>query len=895
MRVGLLLVGVLGLGTAHAQDPSAADRSEPAAVPEDGSPLEPPESPEPSEPNSPIKPVEAAISQGPPVEVSGHIAQVQFSGLRRVEEAAMMAAIGMRVGELVSAGKIRRDLVNIYDSGFIDDVRVDVSPAEGPPVHGQRQVIVTFTVVEKPAIRDVIISGNKKIDEDGLREVIDIPPFVVLNQADITENIARMRDKYLEKGFYLVEIDPIIHEVGEDTVELEFKVKENKKVRVQRIDIVGNENVPDRKLKKFMQTKEAGVMPWLSSKGVFNEALLQADTAMLQQVFQEHGYADVKVEPPTTYLSRDKRFVYATVHVTEGVKYKIGRISIDGDFDPEKGLSKEAVRRVLEGTSAKEVRLWYDKAKRKAAKDSDDENPPPKQGWDRKRPAFLDLERNKPVRTGDDYKLSTIMVARAQLADLYGEEGYAFANISPVPTTHPEDAVVDLNFSISKGERMWIGRIDITGNDPTFDKVIRREIPINEGELYSTSKINDAQMRLNRTGYFESVALSTPKSTEEQTLDMKVDVTSQPTGSFSIGAGFSSIENFMFTANVQKNNFLGLGYVMAAAAQLSGYRQTANFNIYDPYFLDSRWTLRMGAYLMQEQFVETKVSRGLNFGVGRYLDARDDHKLELTYAISGTTQPNLAVFKTRLYGGELFDDGTSSTGGLSYTLDKRNNRLQATKGYLGQLSGTLTGGWRTGDDKVMSLFGGDFNYYQLQANLRTYYPLVKSHALVFKYNVSLGHMGSTDGRIIPWIHRYQVGGMTTIRGYDWYSLGPSIRASGYRQGSSHFTWTGSDDPTAADDRLVIGGVRSWVNNFEVEASIVRQAGISAVIFFDAGNAYGDVWGRGAIDASDLRAAYGFGIRWFSPMGPLRFEWGFPIDPRSDERGVVFDFSMGSMF
>jgi len=358
MRLGLLgIVLALGLGqTASAQESTpSVDESTPQTPSNDPAVDAPAVEDQAAE-------VETASSKsasvsGLPVEVAGHIAEVRFEGLRRVEEAALMASVGMRAGELVSAGKIRRDLVSIYDSGFIDDVRVDVSPAKGPPVNGQPQVIVTFAVWEKPAIRDVLISGNKKIDEEGLREVIDIPAFAVLNQADITENIARMRDKYLEKGFYLVQIDPIIHEVGEDTVELEFKVKENKKVRVQRIEIVGNENVPDRKLKKFMQTKQAGVMPWLSSKGVFNEALLSADTALLQQVFQEHGYADVKVEPATTYLSQDKRFVYATIHVTEGVKYQMGRISIEGDFDADKGLSKEAVRRILEGTPAKEVRL----------------------------------------------------------------------------------------------------------------------------------------------------------------------------------------------------------------------------------------------------------------------------------------------------------------------------------------------------------------------------------------------------------------------------------------------------------------------------------------------------------------------------------------------------------
>ena len=341
-------------------------------------------------------------------------------------------------------------------------------------------MIVTFDLQEKPAIRDTLISGNKKIDEEGLREVIFIDAFAVLNQADINDNISAMRDLYLEKGFYLVDIEPIIHEVDEDVVEVEFKIKENKKVRVQRINIVGNDQVPDRKLKKFMQTKEAGIMPWLSSRGVFNEAMLEADTALLQQVFMEHGFVDVKVEPATTYLSKDKRFVYATIHVTEGVKYKLGKITIDGDFDESKGLTEEAVRRILEGTSAADIRLRYERAKRKAARGSDEENPPAA-------PAgtvvgrIFNLDANKPVQSGDDYKLSTLQMVRQQISDLYGEEGYAFANVNPIPTTHPEDAVVDLNFNISKGERMWIGQIDITGNDPTFDKVIRREIPNQRG------------------------------------------------------------------------------------------------------------------------------------------------------------------------------------------------------------------------------------------------------------------------------------------------------------------------------------------------------------------------------------------------------------------------------
>ena len=198
MRMMMAMLLGLGLvGEAHAQEaaePAAAEAAEPASA-------------EPAEPAEEAAPATATISASSvPVMLRGQISQVRFVGLRRVEEAALMAAVGMRPGELVSSGKIRRDLVNIYDTGFIDDVRVDVSPGEGEEVNGQPPVVVTFEVSEKPAIRDTMISGNKKIDEEGLREVIDIPAFAVLNRADITENIARMRNKYLEKGLSLIHI-----------------------------------------------------------------------------------------------------------------------------------------------------------------------------------------------------------------------------------------------------------------------------------------------------------------------------------------------------------------------------------------------------------------------------------------------------------------------------------------------------------------------------------------------------------------------------------------------------------------------------------------------------------------------------------------------------------------
>ena len=197
-----------------------------------------------------------------PAVAEGKILDVRLEGLRNVEEAALLAVMATRAGALANATIIQRDIKAIYRSGFVDDVVVDITPAEGG-------VIVTFQVDEKPAIRDVKVSGNKKLDEDALFEVIDITSFSVLNEADLKANIRRMRDKYLEKGFYLVEIEPVIREVDDDMVELTFEIEENRKVLVQKVEITGNENIPDKKIKRFLQTREAGILPWLSNTGTF--------------------------------------------------------------------------------------------------------------------------------------------------------------------------------------------------------------------------------------------------------------------------------------------------------------------------------------------------------------------------------------------------------------------------------------------------------------------------------------------------------------------------------------------------------------------------------------------------------------------------------------------------
>jgi outer membrane protein insertion porin family len=502
-----------------------------------------------------------------------------------------------------------------------------------------------------------------------------------------------------------------------------------------------------------------------------------------------------------------------------------------------------------------------------------------------------------PLRKGDTFKLTTLQAAMQRVSDLYGDQGYAFANATPLPQTDPETGIVDLQIDVQRGEKMRIGRINITGNDPTYDKVVRREIPQNEGETYRGSALREARERLERLGFFETVEVSTPRGSAPDELDVNVDVSERPTGSFSVGAGYGSAESFLFTANVQKSNFLGLGWIVSLAGNVSARTRTGNLSFYDPHFLDSQWTLRVDGFYNQRSYIEDEYQRGGTIQVGRYLDKRNDVRLAVDYTLEDVGLLSLDAYKERLFGGQLYRNGLTSSVGLTFEIDKRNNRINATRGFRFTVSSELAGGFRADEDTVVSLFGGDFNFLQTQANFRFYQPLIpKGDWLVFRWNTSLGHIQSTDGSIVPYIHRYRAGGILSVRGYDPFSLGPSIRATGYRDYNQPRTlFQGSDDPGSADDRLVIGGTKTWVNNFELESPIIKAAGIALVAFFDAGNTFGDPWGVGPYDPAGLRLAWGLGIRWQSPIGPLRFEWGMPIGRYEDERPSVVDFTIGSAF
>jgi len=825
--------------------------------------------PTPAVPSSEVveeAPATVAVKNDPVLRYSteGHygvVEKIAVKGNVRIEEAAVLAAVEMRVGERLTGQMLRRDLKGVFATGLFQDIQIDVSAG----TKGE-SVLVTFVVLENPAIRSVTLSGTKKLNEDDIREVMNISSYTVLNPTALSVNQQRIREHYVDKGFFLAEVEAVVHDVTDTLVDVEFAITENRKVYVESVDITGNDSLDDRAILKFMATRPAGAMPWLTGAGTYRSGDLENDVYVIRSVFLEEGFVDVKVGDPKVYLSPDKRTIAVTIHVEEGERYKLGTIAAKGDWEESEGLTEANVMRLVAGESVQDV-LGEEDGKAKGIG------------------SLLDFrDRSPPLKSGDSFKLTQVQMVMARVADLYSARGYAFASVVPLTVTKPEEGVVDLTFDVSKGDRFNVGQIHITGNDPTWDKVVRREIPLNEAEVFDGSKLKEARARLTRLGFFEDVRISTPRAASPQTLDVNVEVVEQPTGSFSIGAGFSSVENFVFTGNVSKNNFLGLGYVMSAAINWSSLRQQGTLSFADPHFLDSRWTLKVDAYSVSQQYIEDQYTRGGGLTIGRYIDEREDWRVTASYTLEDVGLTTITSYQDHLLGGQLYESGLTSSFGMNLYVDKRNNRILPTRGIYGSLSGTLSGGIPTGDGEVVPFLGGEFNLWETKGNLRFYQPVFPdSEALIFRLNSTLGFIGATDGRVVPYVHRYRAGGINSVRGYNWYSLGPTIRS------------LGTEDPGRVDDELIVGGTSTWINNIELEAPIVKSAGISAVVFFDAGNAFGDPWGEGNVSLTGLRFSYGAGLRWFSPIGPLRFELGFPINPKADEEPSVFDFSIGSFF
>jgi outer membrane protein insertion porin family len=756
----------------------------------------------------------AAVAKEPPA-----VFKVAFSGNRKVEDAAIKAVLSTKVGQPMRFSRLSADVRAIWAMGYFEDVQVNM-------LTSSRGVVLVYVVKEKPSVRKVIVGGNDEVDLEKVNEVLDLKKNAILDVSQVKANLVKVRDLYIEKGFYLAEIDYKIRKVNKTQVDVVFTIDEHAKVVIRRVNFLGNKSIDSDMIRSVMGTQEGGWFSWITSSGTYQEDAFERDLLLITSLYYDKGFINVKLSRPQVVLSADKRYMYITIHVQEGEQYHIGKIDMRGNLD-----------------------------------------------WPKK-----EMMGQLNVKKGELFNRTKLQKDILKLVERYRDKGYAYANITPLTSIDSDKKIVDLTFDVQKGKIVIFERINIRGNTKTRDRVIRRELRVAEGDRFSQTMLNRSRARVMQLGFFENVDVSTRRGTTDDRIVVNLEVKERPTGTFQIGAGFSSVENFIAQAQVSQNNLFGRGQRLSLMAQVSGLRQLFSLSFWEPYFLGSFWTFGFDIYnsiRSFEAFNRNATGGSLTWGYPITHDLRifATYKAEM---IDVSTRGGGTLFGTGLQTvipagvrvANLFNDGFTSSVRLSVQWDTRNNRLFPTKGMF-HAAWLESASPYTASQNVFNRFG---------AFARFYYPLWGP--FVFKLNSQIGAIYSSDPQGVPIFERYFTGGIMDVRGFRPRSLGPRISVP---------------ESPAPDAKLVSfnkGGNKELVFNAEIEFPIFEKVGIKGVIFSDAGMAFDD---SEPITFEGLRHSAGFGFRWFSPIGPLRFEWGIPFSPNEGEDPVVFEFTIGNFF
>jgi len=767
----------------------------------------------------------SAAEAAAPVPDAGVITKINVEGNRRVEGDAIRAALPLKPGDTFDKRKLKEALLAVWKMGYFNDVKIDVSAVAPPGVGYQLTVLVS----EKPAVRGIKLEGNEELSRDDLKETFEIKQFQILDAEAVRKTAKKMQEKYVEKGYFLAEVTWRLEPLPNNEVDVVFVINEHAKVTVKEIRFVGNRALGTQELKGAMITQEGTFWSFLSSAGTYREDAFARDEYVLQGLYYDRGYLYVKFGKAAIELSPDRRFIFITIPIEEGDPYDIGKIDASGDLlEPKEKL--------------------------------------------------LALVETKP---GARFSKTILQRDLQVLADVYKDKGYAYANVTPDTDVHSENKVVDINFAFQKGNLVTIEKIEVAGNNKTRDKVIRREMRISEGDLYSGTGIRLSKARVTALGYFDSVEINTRRGSTDDKMVLEVAVKEKLTGTFQLGFGFTGGESFFGQAQLSQNNLLGYGHTASLSFQISSLRQLFQLSYLDPYFLDSAWTASVDLYrseLLFTGFDRRAIGGALTAGYEIF----EDFRFFGTYTLEGVDViPNGT---TALQLRNQFSAGRTSSVRFSLNYDKRDNRLFPTNGHLESASAEF----------ATSLIASQNLFQRYRLIERRYRPLF--WGLVAKVNLSIGYIRSTDplNRPISISEKFFAGGINSIRGYTLRSISPTKKI------------LASKEPDAGVLDYAVGGNKEFLSNWEIEFPIVESAGIRGVLFYDAGNVFADdenffqsnqrpdANGKGTLPLGLFHSA-GFGVRWFSPLGPLRFEVGFPLTRRTVDDPYLFEFTIGNFF
>ena len=732
------------------------------------------------------------------------VQDIRVEGLQRVEAGTVFASLPLRVGDQYTDEKGAAAIRALFALGLFKDVRLEAA--------GNVLVVV---VEERPTIADVEFAGTKEFDADTLKKAmrdVGLTEGRPFDKALADRAEQELKRQYINRSMYGVNVVTTVTPIERNRVNLTFSVVEGEPAKIKDIRIVGAKAFSEGTLKDQFDQDTGGWLSWYTKSNRYSRAKLNADLETLRSYYLSRGYLEFRIDSTQVAISPDKQDISITVNINEGNPYVVSGVKLEGNY-----------------------------------LDRDDE-----------------FKSMVTIRPGEPYNGDKVAETTKAFTDHFGNFGYAFAKVEAVPEIDKENDRVELVLRAEPSRRAYVRRINVSGNNRTRDAVIRREFRQFESSWYDADKIKLSRDRVDRLGFFTEVDVETqevPNSPDQ--VDLVVNVKEKPTGSLTLGAGFSSAEKISLSFGIKQENVFGSGNYLGVDVNTSKYNRTIVFSTTDPYFTKDGISRTLDLYYrtakpyadMGGDYQLITAGGSVRFGIpfSEIDTVFFGAGLENTRIKEGTNMPAAYLAYMRDYGSSSFAIPLT----IGWGRDSRDSALAPNSGRYQRLNTELS-------------LAGDARYVKGSYQYQQYVPLNKKFTLAFNGELGLGK--GLNGQPFPVFKNYYSGGLGSVRGFEQGTLGPR-------------DITGS----------VLGGPKKVTLNAELIAPF-PGAGNDRTLrvfgFVDVGNVYGE---KENWELSEMRVSTGLGLSWISPLGPLRLAFAQPVRKFAGDRIQKLQFQIGTSF
>lgn len=746
------------------------------------------------------------------------VKDIRVDGIQRTEAGTVFSYLPIKVGDTMTDDKAAEAIKALFGTGFFKDVRIEI---EGG--------VVVVAVEERPAIAQIDFVGLKEFDKDQMIKGLKEAGFAISRSFDrsmLERAEQELKRQYLTRGKYAVAITTTVTPLERNRVSINFSIDEGEASKIKQINIVGAQSFKEKELQDLFQLRTPNWISWYTKNDQYSKQKLSADLESLRSFYLNRGFLEFNIESTQVSISPDKKDIYITVSVSEGERYVVSSIKLAGELI----LPEEEFRKAMK------------------------------------------------IKPGDVFSRENLNLSTKAISDSLSAKGYAFSNVNAAPELDKEKRQVAFTVFVDPGKRVYVRRVNVSGNTKTRDEVVRQEVRQMEGAWYDDERVKRSRERIDKTDYFSEVGVETPPvpGTTDQ-VDVNINVTEKSTGNLSAGVGYSQSEGIILSGSITQANIFGSGRMVGLELSTGKINRALGVKYNNPYFTVDGvsqgfdvYTRKSNPQSLDYAYKTESTGGGIRFGLPisekqsiSFGVAIDNTKVEIDRDDADTPLQYLN-FSDKFCGGNNACSNLSLPISVGWVSDTKDSVLNPTRGVYQRANFEISP-------------AGDLKYYKATYQHQRFYPVTRT--MILMLNGELGYAKGLGGQELPFYKNFYAGGVESVRGYDTASLGPYEISNG--------------------DEVRLGGTRRIVFNAELSVPVPGFGSDKSLRFgpfFDAGQVYSDTpVSSKTYDSGSIRMSVGLAATWISPFGPLKFSLAQALNDQKNDKLQRFQFQMGTAF